>query len=191
VYKKNVGLSANWYAVWPFIKKAAMTIDNNRVFIENKLNEISSAVMYSESNNIAKLPNDVVMFIKLDDCGQLWFKGHKPRNWIRTYEQNFPAKLFFYRKGVDYYMETTGTATIVSKEEKTDLGNIGSNSLLFKMTPSFIEYVETGKRRPLSEIYRSGSQFYNWLMHLLPGNNSNSFKFSSPQKTKNYGSYNG
>lgn len=164
-----------------------MIIDNNRVFIENKLNEISSAVMYSQSNNIAKLPNDVVMFVKMDDCGQLWFRGHKPRNWVRTYEQNFPAKLFFYRKGIDFYMETTGIASIVSKEEKADQQEIRPNSLLYKMTPSYIEYIETGKRRSPSGLYRPTSQFYNWLMHLVTPNNSNILRFPSPQKTKNYG----
>jgi general stress protein 26 len=129
-------------------------MDNNRAFIENKLSEISSAVMYSESNNIAKLPNDVVMFVKMDDCGQLWFTGHKPRNWVRTYEQNFPAKLFFYRKGVDFYMETAGVASIVNKEEKDEQEQDPANSLLFKMTPSYIEYVEKGKQRPISGMYR-------------------------------------
>ncbi len=164
-----------------------MIMDNNRVFIENKLNEISSAVMYSQSNNIAKLPNDVVMFVKLDDTGQIWFTGHKPRNWVRTYEQNFPVKLFFYRKGVGFYMETTGVASIVRKEEKDDRDNNRSNSLLFKMTPSYIEYVETEKPRPLSGIYRPTSQFYNWLMQLLAINNSKLYRVSSAQKTKNYG----
>jgi len=164
-----------------------MTIDNNRVFIENKLNEISSAVMYSQSNSVARLPNDVVMFVKMDDCGQLWFTGHKPRNWIRTYEQNFPAKLFFYRKGIDFYMETSGVASIVSKEEKTDTDDIRPGALLYKMIPSSVEYIETGNRRHLPGIYRPSSQFYNWLLRLLTDNNSNLCRFSSQQKTKHDG----
>ena len=163
-----------------------MTIDNNRAFIESKLTEIGSAVMYCQSNNVAKLPNDVVRFIKLDDCGQLWFTGHKPRNWIRTYEQNFPARLFFYRKGIEFYMETTGTASIVSKAETID-EDIHPGSLLYKMKLHHIEYVETGKRKTFPGIHRPSSQFYNWLMNLLAINNSTLCRFTVPQKSKRYG----
>jgi len=164
-----------------------MTIDTNRLFLETRLNEISSAVMYSQSNNPEKLPNDIVMFYKMDDCGQLWFIGHKPRNWVRTYEQNFPARLFFYRKGVGFYIETSGVARIAKKEELVTSSDIKPGTVLFKMIPSYIEYIETAKQHSLSGVSRPVSQLYNWLMHLLTDNNSTLLRFTSQQKTKGYG----
>lgn len=164
-----------------------MTIDNNRLFIENRLNEISSAVMYSQSNNLGKLPNDIVTFYKMDDCGQLWFTGHKPKNWVRTYEQNFPARLFFYRKGVSFYIETNGIARIANKDELANSNDIKPGTLLFKMVPSLIEYIETGKQQSLPGIHNPLSQFYNWLMNLITANNSHLLRFTSHQKTKGYG----
>lgn len=162
-----------------------MTIDNNRVFIENKLNEIGSAVMYSQSNSVSRLPNDVVNFVRLDDCGQLWFTGHKPRNWVRTYEQSFPARLFFYRKGVEFYVETTGTARIVNGEERSPAEDPHPGSVLYKMSLSNIEYVETGKKHEDGHQHPA-SQFYHWLLHVLALDTAGMLRFSAPQKTKRY-----
>ena len=124
-----------------------MENDYKLLFIKNKLQQIKSAVMYSATGNIARLPNDIVEFESVDDDGLLWFSANVPRNWVKAYELHFPAKLLFYRKGVDYYVEITGTAVVVNKQDVMHGGNLQGGKLLLKMVPYYIEYTETGKKR--------------------------------------------
>jgi general stress protein 26 len=163
-----------------------MTIDNNRIFIETRLNEISTAVMYSQSNNLGKLTNAIVEFYKMDDCGHLWFTGHRPKHRVKTYEHNFPARLFFFRKGIDFFIETSGVARIAKKDELTDSSGIKPDSLLFKMTPSSIEYTETGKQQSVSTVQDFLFQFYKRVVNMLTIHSGFS-KFTSQHKTKGYG----
>lgn len=163
-----------------------MTTDTNREFIQDKLSQVENAVMYPMSDNIGKLPNDVIHFLRIDDCGQIWFTGHKPRGWVRTYDQQFPVKLLFYRKGVDFYIETSGVATIANPEEILQNRNdIGQSCVLFKMTPSLLEYTETGKPHGTPGLNKLTSGIYNWFMRLLAINNLHQYKLIVPKKTKN------
>ena len=123
-----------------------MENDYKLMFIKNKLQLIKSAVMYSANSNITRLPNDIVEFETIDEDGLLWFTAHVPKQWIKGYELHFPAKLIFYRKGVDYYVEINGTAVVVNKQDAM-YGDTGGK-LLLKMVPYYMEYTETGKREP-------------------------------------------
>ena len=124
-----------------------MENDYKLMFIKNKLQQIKSAVMYSTEGNTARLPNDIVEFESVDDEGVLWFSAHGPRNWEKTYELHFPAKLIFYRKGVDYFVEIAGTAVVVNKQDVIHAtSNLYSGKLLLKMVPYYVEYTETGRR---------------------------------------------
>ena len=163
-----------------------MTTDYNKEFIQNKLSRIENAVMYPMSNNVGKLPNDVIHFLRVDDCGQIWFTGHKPRGWVRTYDQQFPVRLLFYRKGIDFYIETSGTATIANAEEiLQNRNNIGQGSVLFKMTPSLLEYTETGKQHSIPGLNKKLiTGIYNWFLRLLAINSLHQYRLIEPKKTK-------
>jgi len=146
-----------------------MTTNINYQSIENKLGELKTAVMYSMSNSIKKLPNDVVGFYKVDEEGKIWFTAHKPKGWIRNYDYCFPAKLFFYRKNVDFYMEIDGTVVFASKDEVMNCKDeLTEKSLLLKITPKVIEYTETGKKNLFQDVSRFFSNFYNGLSEMLP-----------------------
>ena len=124
-----------------------MENDYKLLFIKNKLEQIKSAVMYSITGNSVRLPNDIVEFESVDDDGLLWFSAHVPRQWMKAYELHFPTKLIFYRKGVVFYVEITGTAVVVNKQDVIHATNTSYNGkLLLKMVPYYIEYTETKKR---------------------------------------------
>ena len=142
-----------------------MENDYKLLFIKNKLQQIKSAVMYSATGNIARLPNDIVEFESVDDDGLLWFSANVPRNWVKAYELHFPAKLLFYRKGVDYYVEITGTAVVVNKQDVMHGGNLQGGKLLLKMVPYYIEYTETGKKDAGFKKLRS--QMYEVFLNTL------------------------
>jgi len=143
-----------------------MENDYKLMFIKNKLQQIKSAVMYATNSNIVRLPNDIVEFESVDDDGLLWFSAHIPRHWVKAYELHFPAKLIFYRKGVDYYVEITGTAVVVNKQDVMyGTNNIEGGKLLLKMVPYYIEYTETGKRG--AGFKKLKSQVYDVFMNTL------------------------
>jgi len=143
-----------------------MENDYKLLFIKNKLQQIKSAVMYATNSNIVRLPNDIVEFESVDDDGLLWFSAHVPRNWEKAYELHFPAKLIFYRKGVDYYVEITGTAVVVNKQDVMyGTNNIEGGKLLLKMVPYYIEYTETGRKD--AGFKKLKSQVYDVFMNTL------------------------
>jgi hypothetical protein len=143
-----------------------MENDYKLMFIKNKLQQIKSAVMYATNSNIVRLPNDIVEFESVDDDGLLWFSAHVPRNWEKAYELHFPAKLIFYRKGVDYYVEITGTAVVVNKQDVMyGTNNIEGGKLLLKMVPYYIEYTETGRKD--AGFKKLKSQVYDVFMNTL------------------------
>jgi len=142
-----------------------MENDYKLMFIKNKLQQIKSAVMYSTNSNTPRLPNDIVEFESVDDDGLLWFSAHIPRHWVKAYELHFPAKLIFYRKGVDYYVEITGTAVVVNKQDAIHGAYDNGGKLLLKMVPYYIEYTETGKRE--AGFRKLKGQVYDLFMNTL------------------------
>jgi hypothetical protein len=143
-----------------------MENDYKLMFIKNKLQQIKSAVMYATTGNIVRLPNDIVEFESIDDDGLLWFSAHVPRNWEKAYELHFPAKLIFYRKGIDYYVEISGTAVVVNKQDVMHgENNIQGGKLLLKMVPYYMEYTETGKKD--TGFKKLKSQIHDVFMNTL------------------------
>ena len=121
-------------------------IDYNLLFIEKKLTEIKTAVMHIEGDHVVKLPNDVVEFLRVDESGRLWLAAHKPRCYLRNYEQCFHVQFSFYRKGIPFFIHLTGTAMIGGIEDTSIVEEKLSNgSYLVKVTPQMLEYKETGK----------------------------------------------
>ena len=144
-----------------------MENDYKLMFIKTKLQQIKNAVMYSTNSNVVRLPNDIVEFESVDDDGLLWFSAHIPRHWVKSYELHFPAKLIFYRKGIDYYVEINGTAVVVNKQDII-MGandNMYGGKMLLKMVPYYIEYTETGKRE--AGLKKLKGQMYDMFMNTL------------------------
>jgi hypothetical protein len=143
-----------------------MDNDYKLMFIKNKLQQIKSAVMYPTNSNIVRLPNDIVEFESVDEDGLLWFSAHVPRSWEKSYELHFPTKLMFYKKGCEYYVEITGTAVVVNKQDVMfGTNNVYGGKLLLKMVPYYIEYTETGKRD--AGFKKLKSQMYDVFMNTL------------------------
>jgi general stress protein 26 len=91
-----------------------MATDSNLQFIREKIYQVRSAIMYSMSDEVIKFPNSIATAVRVDDEGQLWFLCKKPVQFVSECEQNFPARLKFYRKGISFFLEVSGKATIVN-----------------------------------------------------------------------------
>lgn len=144
-----------------------MTTDTNLQFIRGKIYQIRSAIMYSMSNELIKLPNNIVKAVKVDNEGQLWFVCKHPGWQVGQCEQTFPARLYFYRKGVFCHVEVSGKATIVNDTNDFITTSSGAEKpLLIKMTMNSIEYTEPHERKKTrAEILLE--QGYKWVLRRI------------------------
>lgn len=148
-----------------------MTNDTNLRFIREKIYEIRSAVMYSMSNGLIRVPNNIVHVIKVDDEGMLWFLCPPPSHKLEECECVFPARLLFYRKGKYFHLEVSGKATIINNEYD-GLSNTGSEesrgkSLLIKMNMINVEYSAANEKREKGKWEYFLENGYKWVMKNL------------------------
>jgi hypothetical protein len=149
------------------------TIDNNLQFIREKIYEIKSAVMYSMSNELVKIPNSIVTVLKVDDEGQIWFLCTPPTFRIDECECVFPARLHFYRKGKFFHVEVSGRAVIMNKEYPSytvvpaDSDQKKERPVLIKMSMQNIEYTVINEKRPKSRVEVILENGYKWLLRTI------------------------
>ena len=150
-----------------------MVNDTNLQFIREKIIQLRSAVMYDASRGLVKLGNDVVTALRVDDEGHLWFVTNNPAHRIEECEQNFPARLCFYRKGLPFTLEISGRATIVNDSYTSDLtvpdnpGSEKSNKVLVKLAMINIEYTEPHAKRPKSRFEIVLENWYAWFLRTV------------------------
>lgn len=140
-----------------------MASDSNFRFISEKIAQLRTAVMYSMSNELVKLPNDIVNYVNIDGDGQLWFLSHLPLQLLSECEKSFPARLHFFRKGYDYFVEVSGKATIVSDIYSNAEGR-DKNAVLIKMTMRNIEYREPHTPREKTRVQLLVEKTYRWML---------------------------
>jgi general stress protein 26 len=150
-----------------------MARDTNLEFITDKLYQLRNAVMYSMSNSLVRLPNDIVTLVKVDEEGNLWFVSRQPKQLTDECEQVFPAKLCFYKKGVDYFVEVSGKAMVVNNNytqatsdnrEKEDI-KLQYRPVLIKMSMANIEYTEPHADATPSKVESWFRNAYKWCLY--------------------------
>lgn len=163
-----------------------MATDMNLQFIREKISQIRTAVMYSMSNSLTRLPNDIVTAVRVDDEGQLWFVCRGPLPFMKKdeYEKMFPARLCFYRKGVDYFVEVSGKATIVNTNYSD---NADEKSLLIKMNMMNIEYTEPNARKPKNKLELFLESGYKWFLRTAAINRGSESVLAKLHQTNYYG----
>ena len=89
------------------------TRDTNFHFIKERIYRLHNAIMYSMSNELIKIPNNIIAVLRIDESGHLWFRCNVPAQYVHQYEEHFPVRLHFFRKGFDYFVEVSGSAVLV------------------------------------------------------------------------------
>jgi general stress protein 26 len=149
-----------------------MSNDTNLQFIREKISHLRNAVMYVSCNSPVKFGNDIVTAVRVDEEGQLWFVTNSPAQLVEQCEQCFPARLRFYKKGVHFFIEVSGKATVVNSLHSVRHINSGKNDepkssgkVLMKMAMKNIEYTEPHAKKPKSKIELLMEGWYNWFLH--------------------------
>ena len=92
--------------------------------LKSKIMELQSALFFTETSSIVKLPTHVISDVELDSEGQVWFVIPKPAMHIEAYEREVAAKLDFFKKGKDFFVKVRGTAFLQTDLEEAN-GNTG------------------------------------------------------------------
>jgi hypothetical protein len=146
-------------------------------FIKDKIYRLHTAIMYSTSNELIKVPNCLITLLRMDEEGHMWFQCKAPVVYIQNYEQSFPARLHFFRKGFNYFIDVNGSATIIKAvaDHKTAAAGIENERLLLKLDVNHIEYAEPQTKRKtwLNEWIE---KTYSWFInHIVFPRNQKSF----------------
>ncbi|KYP15225.1 hypothetical protein [Flavihumibacter sp. CACIAM 22H1] len=82
------------------------------------INSFRHGLFMNFSNQEFRLPNGVARLIHADDNGNCWLLFHSSLQDASVFEKEFPAKIRFYEKGKDYYVEATGKAVIQTSPDE-------------------------------------------------------------------------
>lgn len=140
-------------------------LDTNLQFIREKIYRLHTAIMYSMSNELIKIPNNIITVLRVDEDGTIWFQCKAPVQHIAQYEQSFPARLHFFRKGVHYFIEVSGSATIVNRDSVEEERR-KDQPLLIKMNIFSVEYVEPHSRKK-TWLDHAVEKWYGWMIRTL------------------------
>jgi hypothetical protein len=136
--------------------------DTQTEALRSKIVELQSALFFTESTSIVKLPTHVVSDVELDNEGQIWFVIPKPAMHIEAFEKEIPAKLDFFKKGKDFFVKVKGVAFL-----QTDNFEANGNTALsaeFKEKMSSEEVIAVKVKIQDTELVDNTPQpKQNWL----------------------------
>jgi hypothetical protein len=90
-------------------------------FLQEKIQEIGSAIFFNLSDSVLKLPTSLVSTLKVDDYGFVWFFVQKPKQYLSQFEQEFPVRLDFFKKGSNCFLQVMGKGWVVTDPEEMNL----------------------------------------------------------------------
>ena len=106
-------------------------------FLQEKIQEIGSAIFFNLSDSVLKLPTSIVTTVKVDDYGYVWFFIQRPRQSLKEFEREFPVRLDFFRKGKSCFLQVNGKGWMVNDPEEMN---------------SFVTLPDNGDQVPLNEV---------------------------------------
>ncbi len=86
--------------------------------LKSKIMDLQSALFFTESVSIVKLPTHVISDVEVDGEGNIWFVIPKPTKHIEAFEKEIPAKLDFFKKGMDFFVKVRGVAILLTETEE-------------------------------------------------------------------------
>ncbi|MFN2437760.1 MAG: pyridoxamine 5'-phosphate oxidase family protein [Chitinophagaceae bacterium] len=124
-------------------------------FLQDKIQQIGSAIFFNLSDSVLKLPTSIVSTLKVDDYGYVWFFVKKPKQHLQEFENGFPVRLDFFKKGSQYFLQVMGKGFVVNDPEEINTLKmceewnntlIHDDTVLVKVKMMKAEYYETQSR---------------------------------------------
>jgi hypothetical protein len=143
------------------------------VAVKNMIMELQSALFFTESSSIVKLPTHVIAETEVDAEGQIWFVIPKPAQHIDAFDKEIPAKLDYFKKGVESFVKITGTAFLITDTVETENNTGLSAEMRAKMKSDRViavkvkiqdsELIDNTPKSAKSWFQASRSQLSSWF----------------------------
>lgn len=154
------------------LKISVMLSETHLPFLQEKISDLRSALFFSLSNAVLKMPTTIVTALKVDDVGQVWFFVNRPVQNIQEFDKEFPARLEFFKKGKSFYLKIMGKACIVNDpEEVNGLVSVPedvktkamSQLVLVKVKIQSVEYMENTPPETIGWLHAIRAQLNKWF----------------------------
>lgn len=125
-----------------------------QAFLKNKIMDLRQALFFNDSYSVLKFPISIINVLEVDDVGQIWFMVSRPAQHLNEFEKEFRARLAFYKKGKDFFLNVRGKACIVTDpEEIFNLDGIDAEAkkqaitsmVLIRMSVADVQYFAINK----------------------------------------------
>jgi len=154
-----------------------MNIHSDLPFIRERIQELRSALFFSQSSSLLRMTTTIVSIVKVDDLGQIWFYVPRPRQALHEFHREFPSRLEFFRKGKGFFLHITGRAFIINDPEDLNSlpddeikGQAAGNMVLIKVKMGKAEYFESLAAHNHAGWWREfRTQLSAWLFNTRPG----------------------
>jgi general stress protein 26 len=143
-------------------------------FLQEKIEQIGSAIFFNLSDSVLKLPTSIVTTLKVDDFGYVWFFVKKPNQHIQEFEKEFPVRMDFFKKGMDYFLQVSGKGWVVIDPEQVahfiEANNevhtgIFNDMVLVKVKMLKAEYYETQNAGKATWWKQAINTVTTWFRH--------------------------
>ena len=133
-----------------------LTRGANLLFLENKIQEIKTAMFRAEIYNELKLPVNIITTLKTDGDGNIWFFTSCNEAYAQHIDKNFFAYLEYHQKDKGYRLRINGLGSIVEGDSEVvepDTGTgekINHSIILIKFKILHAEYAENKSTEKIS-----------------------------------------
>jgi hypothetical protein len=158
-------------------------------FLQEKINDLQTALFYNLSGSVLKTPTSVINALKTDDCGQIWFC--MPANGcVNELDKEFPSLLQFFKKGKNFHVKINGRAFIVNDPEEVNTISWASDQIkndaitgklmLLKVKIEYADYFEQKQKQAKTEWVSVLKNVYSFVFE----NNQSKYSFFHNITTK-------
>jgi hypothetical protein len=138
---------------------ANMATNQQLNFLQEKIQEIGSAIFFNLSDSVLKLPTSIVTTLQVDDYGYVWFFIQRPRQNLKEFEKEFPVRLDFFRKGKGCFLQVNGKGWVVNDpEEMNSFVSLPEESKKLAMHEMVLVKVKIMK----AEYYETKTTRHSW-----------------------------
>jgi len=137
---------------------------NQLNFLQEKIQEIGSAIFFNLSDSVLKLPTSIVSTLQVDDYGFVWFFMQKPKQHLKEFETDFPVRLDFFRKGMSYFLQVMGKGWVVTDpEEMNTISYLPEEAKRLAMNEMVLVKVKIMK----AEYYEKSAARLSWWQNVV------------------------
>ena len=142
-------------------------------FLKRKLSELNSALFFAEGDSLFKLPNHLITEMEINDDGQIWFVIPKPAQDLEAFDKEFPVRLEFFKKGIQFRLKVQGKGRLIenhSEMEELSAPNATMYEkvktepvIMIKVGVQFVDYTGNMETSFPDRLRIAGAQLSGWL----------------------------